>query len=225
MNQFMKSIIISGAVIAITFCSFSAYSQNASSANVNAQVINADQEKKAAGWVQSLHLNNSAKEKQLTTLIAGYLQTIHDWHNNHPYTDVPAGINPETGQPLSKLDRQMIIDSSIPDSVHRNFMNGLQEYLNEEQIDAVLDKYTVGKVAFTLKGYKAIVPDLTSEEETAIAGYLDQAREQAIGFKNMKEISAIFEIYKTKCEQYLNAHGRNWRALYKAYYEKVHAKK
>jgi hypothetical protein len=27
----------------------------------------------------------------------------------------------------------------------------------------------------------------------------------------MNQISAIFEIYKTKSEQYLNANGRNWR--------------
>ena len=54
---------------------------------------------------------------------------------------------------------------------------------------------------------------------------LKQAREQAIDYKNMNQISAIFEIYKTKCEQYLNGNGRNWRQLYKAYVDKVKAEK
>jgi hypothetical protein len=41
----------------------------------------------------------------------------------------------------------------------------------------------------------------------------------------MKQISAIFEIYKTKSEQYLNSKGRNWKALFKAYVDSVKAKK
>jgi hypothetical protein len=41
----------------------------------------------------------------------------------------------------------------------------------------------------------------------------------------MKEISAIFEIYKTKCEQYLNNNGRNWHQLFKTYVDAVRARK
>ena len=88
-----------------------------------------------------------------------------------------------------------------------------------------MDKYTVGKVAFTLQGYKAIVPYLTAEEEAKILGFLKQAREQAIDYKNMNQISAIFEIYKTKSEQYLNNNGRSWRQMYKDYTDAVKAKK
>jgi hypothetical protein len=69
------------------------------------------------------------------------------------------------------------------------------------------------------------VPDLTPAEEAVIVTNLKQAREQAVDYKNMKQISAIFEIYKTKCEQYLNANGRNWRQMYKDYVNAVKAKK
>jgi hypothetical protein len=41
----------------------------------------------------------------------------------------------------------------------------------------------------------------------------------------MLQISAIFEIYKTKSEQYLNSNGRDWKKLYKAYTDKVKAEK
>ena len=41
----------------------------------------------------------------------------------------------------------------------------------------------------------------------------------------MNQVSAIFEIYKTKSEQYLNSNGRNWRQLYKTYTDGVKAKK
>ena len=76
-----------------------------------------------------------------------------------------------------------------------------------------------------MNGYHSIVPDLTAEEEAKLRGFLEQAREQAIDYKSMKLISAVFEIYKTKCEQYLISNGRNWRALFEAYVDKVKAQK
>ena len=137
----------------------------------------------------------------------------------------PEGINPATGGKLSEMDRQIIICSTKPKAVHDKLMTVLKTELDSVQVEAILDKYTIGKVDFTLKGYKAIVPDLTTKEESEILKNLKQAREQAIDYKNMREISAIFEIYKTKCEQYLNNNGRNWRQLYKAYVDKLNAEK
>ena len=185
----------------------------------------AENDKKAAEWASSLHLNDAAKEARVKAAVATHLKTIRDWHNEHPFTTVPAGINPATGNKLSDLDRQVIANSAMPKTVHENLMTVLKTELAPEQVEAILDKYTIGKVAFTLKGYHAIVPDLTAEEETKILGFLKQAREQAIDYKNMNQISAIFEIYKTKSEQYLNSNGRSWRQLYKAYTDKVKAEK
>ena len=185
----------------------------------------ADQAAKAAEWVGSLKLGDAAKEARVTEVIVTHLKTIRDWHNEHPYTTVPAGINPVTGTPLSPLHRQMIANSAMPKSVHENLMTGLQKDLSPEQVETILDKYTVGKVEFTMKGYKAIVPDLTVEEEAKILGFLKQAREQAVDYKNMEQISAIFEIYKTKSEQYLNSNGRDWKKMYKAYSDAAKARK
>jgi hypothetical protein len=47
----------------------------------------------------------------------------------------------------------------------------------------------------------------------------------AIDYKNMKEISAIFEIYKTKNEQYFTNSGRDWRTMYRSYVQQLKAKK
>jgi hypothetical protein len=186
---------------------------------------NAEVDKKAAGWTAGLKLTDSEKEKRVTNAIAVHLKTIRDWHNSHPFSSVPAGINPVTGNKLSDLDRQVIANSAMPASIHKDLMDALKSELTPEQIEYILDQYTIGKVAFTLKGYKAIVPDLTPEEETKITEFLKQAREQAIDYKNMNQISAIFEIYKTKSEQYLNSNGRSWRQLYKAYTDKINAEK
>lgn len=185
----------------------------------------AEVEKKATDWVASLSLTDTAKATRVKNIIATHLKAIRDWNNSHSYEAVPAGIDPATGEALSTMDRQIIINSSLPKSVHENLMTGLRADLTGEQVETILDKYTIGKVAFTLAGYKAIVPDLTPVEEATILANLKQAREQAVDFKNIKQVSAIFEIYKTKNEQYLNTNGRNWQQLFKAYVESVKAKK
>ena len=197
------------------------------STSLSAQPINVDTalESKASEWVTALKLNDEAKAKRVNAAIVTHLTAIKEWHNSHPFTMIPEGMNPTTGGKLSEMDRQIIICSTKPKSIHDNLMNVLRTELDSTQVETILDKYTIGKVAFTLQGYKAIVPDLTAKEETEVLKNLKQAREQAIDYKNMKEISAIFEIYKTKCEQYLNNNGRNWRHLFKAYVDKVNAEK
>ena len=185
----------------------------------------ADVEKRATQWVESLKIDDAEKGSRVQDVIATHLKAVRDWHNDHPFNAVPEGINPLSGKKLSDLDRQVIADSAMPRSVHEALMTGLRKDLTEPQVEAILDKYTEGKVAFTMKGYKAIVPDLTDEEAATILSYLQQAREQAVDFKGSKLISAIFEIYKTKSEQYLNSRGRDWHALYKAYTDAVKAKK
>lgn len=182
-------------------------------------------EKKAADWVASLQLADASGAGFVTTAIYNHLRKVRDWHNDHPFTTIPAGINPLTGQPLSDLDRQMIADSAMPCDVHNRLMKDLRRVLTEEQVEQILDKYTVGKVAFTLKGYQAIVPNMTREETDYVLEQLKLAREQAIDYKSMKQISVIFEIYKTKCENYFNEHGRNWRQMFKDYVNKRKAQK
>jgi hypothetical protein len=211
--NFLKKMVIVVAIIMITK---PAMSQT---------VADTALESKASEWVVSLKLTDDAKAQKVKSAIATHLTAVRDWHNSHPYTMIPEGINPTTGGKLSEMDRQLIICSTKPRSVHDNLMNVLKTELDSVQVEAILDKYTIGKVDFTLKGYKAIVPDLTAKEEAEILKNLKQAREQAIDYKNVREISAIFEIYKTKCEQYLNNNGRNWRQMYKAYVDKVNAEK
>ncbi len=184
-----------------------------------------DQEKKATEWIKTLELNDKAKEKRLIKVVTKHLTAVKDWHDSHPASMVPEGINPRTGEKLTELDRQIIVDSSMPTTVHENLMDGLREDLTKEQVEKVLDCYTVGKVAFTMKAYKEIVTDMTPKEEEVILGNLKKAREMAVDYKSMKEISAIFEIYKTKNEQYLNSNGRSWHQMYKEYVKALKEKK
>ncbi len=185
----------------------------------------ADDTAKAKEWISSLALNDNQKSERLVAVVAKHLTSVKEWHNSHPASTVPAGINPLDGKSLSELHRQIIADSAIPSTVHQDLMTGLRKDLTEAQVALVLDKYTIGKVAFTMKGYQSIVPEMTAAETAEIQKLLELAREQAVDYKSIKEISAIFEIYKTQAEQYLNNHGRNWRQMYGDYTKKIKAEK
>src|SRR4051794_9758971 len=91
-----------------------------------------EQEKKAEEWVAALNLDDPAKAARVKKVIATHLNTIRDWNNNHPFTTVPDGINPATGNKLSDLDRQIIANSAMPASVHADLMTGLRKELTED---------------------------------------------------------------------------------------------
>lgn len=215
--------------IAMVMLMLSAHAQTENTTNTEAKSAAAksksDPDVKAALWVSSLNLNDAAKEARVKAVITEHLTAVRDWHNNHAYTLVPEGMNPITGKVFNKLERQVIINSTIPKTVHENLMVGLRKDLTEEQVEMILDKYTIGKVAFTMNGYKSIVPNLTPAEQDVILTNLKLAREQAIDYKNVDQISTIFKIYKTKIEDYFTNNGRNWKQMYKAYAEAAKAKK
>ena len=118
--------------------------------SVQAQVIDEGSLKKATGWVNNLQLNNKAKEERIIQVIAKHLAAIRDWHNEHADMIPDGAINPQTGKKLSALERQVIADSSQPASIRQELLDGLNADLTPEQVEQVLDFYTVGKVAFTM---------------------------------------------------------------------------
>ena len=55
-------------------------------------------EKKAMDWVASLNMEDDKKAGFAVTTIYNHLRKVRDWHNEHPYSTVPEGINPVTGK-------------------------------------------------------------------------------------------------------------------------------
>jgi hypothetical protein len=146
MLKHLSSILVSFLLLPV-FCLAQADSSKSALAKSNAEV-----DKKAAGWAAGLKLTDGEKEKRVAGAVAIHLKTIRDWHNSHPFTTVPAGINPATGNKLSDLDRQVIANSSMPASIHKDLLDVLKKELAPEQVEYILDQYTIGKVAFTLRG-------------------------------------------------------------------------
>ena len=132
----------------------------------------ADVEKKASAWVAALNLNDSAKAARVEEVIATHLMAVRDWHNAHTGAGMPEGTNAVTGKPLTTLERQFLADSAMPKTAHEALMAGLRKDLTPDQVEAILDKYTIGKVAFTMNGYHSIVPDLTKPEEAQLRQFV-----------------------------------------------------
>src|SRR6201996_907439 len=159
-----KSIIIKAFfAAAVIGASVTANAQTKADASTSAPMSaeakeksDADGEKHAADWVATLNLNDKDKESRVSAAIATHLKAVRDWNNDHSYTSIPEGIDPSTGKKLSVMDRTIIINSTIPKTVHADLMAALHKDLTDEQVEMILDKYTEGKVAFTLNGYKSI---------------------------------------------------------------------
>lgn len=180
--------------------------------------------RKSQEIVSKLNLSDERAIAVATTAVYNHRRAVRDWHNTHPYTMIPE-VDKSTGKKLSKVEREMMANRMIPIKERNRLMKDLRSVLTEEQIEQIFDEYTVGKVAFTMQGYRAIVPDMTAEDEQVLLGHLKQARSEAIDCKSMKAISQVFEIHKTKCEQHFTDTGRPWREMFKAYVDKRNAEK
>jgi hypothetical protein len=143
-------------------------------------------------WVGELGLADSAKATRVKTILLTHLKTVRDNHN--------AGFAP-------------------PASSRVRFNQGLSDELTPEQIEHIKDRITLGKVAFTMSAYRAIVPDLTPTEEAKILELLKAAREESLDMKNEHNMSDVFDGYKKQIEAYLTASGHDWKKLYREYGE------
>ena len=88
---------------------------------------------KAKEWVAALNLTDATKKSAVENAIMVHLTTVRDWHNDHPSSTVPEGINLVTGNKLSDLDKQIIADSAMPSTVHQALINDLRKNLTPEQ--------------------------------------------------------------------------------------------
>jgi Protein of unknown function (DUF3826) len=146
--------------------------------------------KRVAGIVDSLNLNDAAKEEQISNVITADLRAVRQAHN--------------TGLQLD------------PD-VHPKFIAGMQAVLTPEQIESVKNQLTANKVPTAFKVYHQILPNLTPQDDAKILAWLDQAREESLDVKNIEDMNPIFKKYKNEIQHYLEQQGYDWNAAYKAF--------
>lgn len=152
----------------------------------------------------ALAINDSAKSNDVFNTIYGH---YHALRARDEAIDDELG-NLSKGSAEWRAERiAMFPEMSKP--LHDKFIATLSKDLTPEQVDAIKDKMTYGKVQFTYNAYCSIIPNLTEDDKARILDLLKQAREVAIDGGSSGEKTAIFQEYKDQINAYLATRGHD----------------
>ena len=90
---------------------------------------------------------------------------------------------------------------------HFELASALSLYLNEEQIDAVKDGMTYGRLKRDYQAQLEMIPTLTDEEKAQILIWLKEAREYAMDAADSKGKHFWFDKYRGRTNNWLSARG------------------
>jgi len=158
--------------------------------------------------LNSLALTNSTASNTVHDLIIAQYRVMRSRDDLINAKLVAAGKEITYSNRASSLE-----DESKP--LHDHFFAELAKVLKPEQVDTVKDKMTYNKVKVTYDGYNNIVPGLTETDRAKILELLKAAREKAVDGGSASEKSEIFQVYKDKINDYLNAHGHDVAKAYR----------
>ena len=90
---------------------------------------------------------------------------------------------------------------------HFELASALALYLTDEQIDAVKDGMTFGRLKRDYKAQLEMIPSLTDEEKAQILIWLREAREYAMDAADSKGKHFWFDKYRGRTNNWLSARG------------------
>ena len=90
---------------------------------------------------------------------------------------------------------------------HFELASALAQYLTEEQIDAVKDGMTFGRLKRDYKAQLEMIPSLTDDEKLQVLIWLKEAREFAMDAADSKGKHAWFDKYRGRTNNWLSARG------------------
>ncbi|GAB3325048.1 DUF3826 domain-containing protein [Larkinella ripae] len=176
---------------------------------------------RAAKIVATLGLADSVKAVRVQGKIAQQyrsLNTIHEARKEALKTLKETADTNALESGKSRLDAQM---AEALKKLHADYLLALQDDLTAVQIDQVKDGMTYGVLPVTLKGYQAMLPDLTSDQKEQIRAYLTEARERAMDEGTANEKHAVFGKYKGRINNYLSAAGIDMKKASKAWEARI----
>jgi len=190
----MRKIIIV-ALALVSVATFAAETNSVSS-EAEAKYTQAI-EKRTSDILQILALSDTNKIARVHDIIIAQYRALNAWHDaNDSKLKAARGDTNATAQIRASLD-----------TLHKDFLAKLAENLTPEQVDAVKDKMTYGKVQFTFNGYVTQYPNLSEANKEKILELLKEAREQAMDGGSAAEKTAVFQRYKGKINNYLSKQG------------------
>ena len=154
-------------------------------------------EGRTADILKILALTDTNKIARVHDTIISQYRTLNAWHDAH-----------DAKRKAAKSDTNAVAQIEVSlKAIHDQFLAKLAENLTPEQVDAVKDKMTYGKVQFTFKGYMVDYPNLPEAQQQKVLELLKEARELAMDGGSAEEKTAIFNRYKGKINNYLSKQG------------------
>lgn len=141
--------------------------------------------------VDGLNLGDANKEENVRNIIANRYFLLNDIHAKYDKKTQEDALNAE----LYKH--------------HFELQSALALYLNEEQIDAVKDGMTYGRLKRDYNAQLEMIPSLTDEEKAQILIWLREAREYAMDAADSKGKHFWFDKYRGRTNNWLSARGYN----------------
>ena len=139
--------------------------------------------------VDGLNLGDANKEESVRNIIANRYFLLNDIHAKYDKKTQEDALNAE----LYKH--------------HFELQSALALYLNEEQIDAVKDGMTYGRLKRDYNAQLEMIPSLTDEEKAQILIWLREAREYAMDAADSKGKHFWFDKYRGRTNNWLSARG------------------
>jgi hypothetical protein len=154
-------------------------------------------EGRTADILKILDLSDTNKIAHVHDLIIAQYRALNAWHDAN-----------DAKLKAAKADTNAVAQIQLSlKAIHDQFLSKLAENLTPEQVDAVKDKMTYGKVQFTFKGYMVEYPNLPEAQQQKVLELLKEARELAMDGGSSEEKTAIFNKYKGKIHNYLSKEG------------------
>ena len=138
--------------------------------------------------VDGLQLKDSKKAENVRNIIANRYFLLNDIHSKYG------------------KDKQAERDAELYKH-HFELASALALYLTEEQIDAVKDGMTFGRLPRDYKAQLEMIPSLTDEEKAQVLIWLQEAREFAMDCGDSKQKHFWFDKYRGRTNNWLSSRG------------------
>jgi hypothetical protein len=138
--------------------------------------------------VDGLGLTDAAKSENVRNIIANRYFLLNDIHSKYD-----KGQQAERDAELYKH--------------HFELVSALALYLTDEQIDAVKDGMTYGRLKRDYQAQLDMIPTLTDFEKQQVLAWLKEAREYAMDAADSKGKHFWFDKYRGRTNNWLSARG------------------
>lgn len=157
--------------------------------------------------VDGLQLTDAQKAENVRNIIANRYFLLNDIH--------------------AKYDKKTQEDALYAELYKHHFelASALALYLNEEQIDAVKDGMTYGRLKRDYNAQLEMIPTLKEEEKAQILVWLREAREYAIDAADSKGKHFWFDKYRGRTNNWLSSRGYDLKKERDAWMKRIEEQK